>query len=1019
MRRLFTALLCTLILNLGFAQEFTVSGTVTDSETNEPLGGVLVKLSVGDGSTYTDLEGAFKLSVSDGYENLILSLDGYNSETIFINGQSQLKISLAKSASSSKAQTTASQLNADDLGTQPVVELEQATQGRAAGVFVQNSGGRLGQGTKVRIRGGSSLSGSNDPLYVVDGVPLTSDNQSDIDPSTIESMEILKDASATALYGSRAANGVVLITTKKGKSGKLKADIEYQFGVNQLMKKLDMMDKQDYEIMQFEYTMRSILNGLPSSAISGVSSLENSMTYDNMKLWYSEILAERAEAIENGNQNFSYTFPVGNAQISSMSKDNPIFRYEYDTDWQDQAFRTGISNRANVNLSGGSNKQKLYANFNYLSQEGILINNKYDRLGGRLNWNSNWSDKLRTNVSVGFAKTDNNRVNEDADDGNPVQTVLLPPGDESDPDNFYILRVRSSEYNPETEVYNSLNFETSTRMNGSAALDYNFAENLVFHLDGGLDYMDVRDERVQGPPTQVGAPDGYSRLGTSEVFNYLVNGTLNYSLEMGDNTLNALVGASYQNSNSIFTYREYRVNSINDLESVNEDLLPNGPITGSAFAFASTFASIGYNISDKYDVEVTARMDGSSRFGQNNRVGVFPAASFGWTLSNESFLKGISAISFLKLNASYGVVGNTPYDDFLYRMNYYWVKYGTDLGYRFGNLQNEDLRWESTNQMDLSLDFGILDNRVSGSVSYYQKTTTDLILPKPISMTSGFRTGVDNIGEMTNSGFEFAVNTVNVEKGDFSWRTSFNISSFNIEVTDLGGQRFISGPSAFLEGEAPGVFYLSEYLGVNSATGEAQYSNTLGLPTSDYNTAQAARAPLGNPNPKLFGGMSNSLSFKGFDLNFMFQFVQGVDAYWETGEIIANSGYNQYNQVVDQNERWFVPGDEAPYPVMNTAATSTNPSSRWLVDASYIRLKSLTLSYSLPTALVQKMKLSNFSIYVGGQNLFTFSDYPGYDPDVSSTADGASAFAANINRGIDYFTAPQPKVYTTGIKIGF
>lgn len=998
MRILFTAILCLLMTSVSLAQELTVSGTVTDSKTKEPLSGVLISLSTGGGSTYTGPNGEFKLAVSDGYENLTISLEGYASEKVFIGGRNSIEVAL-KSGDDDATESSPTQISSADLGNQPVVDLEQSTQGRAAGVFVQNSGGRLGQGTKVRIRGGSSLTGSNEPLYVVDGVPLTSDNQSDIDPSSVESMEILKDAAATAIYGSRAANGVVLITTKKGKSGKIKADVEYQFGVSETMSRLDMMSPLEYNAMFIEYNLRNPLvnAGVPAADI----------TRANLEQW----------ALDAANGDNTLEFSNGNGLTIPI-----LSRLSYDTDWQDLAFRRGLSNRGNVNLSGGSSKQQYFANVNYLDQEGILINNDYQRYGGRFNLSSSWTSKLSSNLSIGYAKTNNNRVNEDANDGNPVQMALLPPSDEPNPNNDYILRVRSSEYNPQTEVYGSDNFESTDRLNGSASINYSLADNLILHVDGGLDYLNLRDERRQGPATQEGAPNGFSRLGTSEVFNYLFNGTLNYGLDMGDNSLSIMAGTSYQRSTSMFSYKYARINSIPDLEALPESnaLLTNNPIPGAASAFISFFGFVGYDIDDRYSVEVTARMDGSSRFSPENRYGVFPAASLGWTLSNESFLSGVSAVSFLKLNASYGILGNTPYEDFLYQTNYYTVNYGETTGYRVTNLSNNQMKWESTQQVDVSLEYGFLDNRISGSINYYQKNTTDLLFPVPVTQTSGVSNVIKNSGQLLNSGFEFSLSTLNVDKGNFSWQTSFNISSNQNEIKDLGGQRLISGGNAFIEGEAAGVFYLPEYLGVNPLNGAAQYDNGSGLPTEDYDFALAnGRKVVGNPNPKYFGGLSNSISYKSFDFSFMFQFVEGMDSYWETGEIIANSGFALYNQTKDQLNRWYEVGDEADYPVLSPTVENTNPSSRWIVDASYIRLKTVTLSYSLPDDLVSRLGMRQVSVYIGGQNLLTFTDYPGYDPDVSYSDPAGGSLGANINKGIDFFTAPQPRVYTTGIKIGF
>lgn len=1013
--KLFTAsLILTLLFHVSIAQDVTVTGTITDSDGNA-LDGITVTSSLG--STFTDIQGKFEIRVTDTYQSLTFSGSGFQSQTIPLNGQTQINSELSSASSSdqmvetgfgtqSKKSSTSSvaQISGSALNNQPVVDIEQSSQGRAAGVFVQNNGGKLGEGTKVRIRGGSSLSGSNEPLYVVDGVPLTSNNQSDIDPSLIESMEILKDAAATSLYGSRAANGVVIITTKKGKSGKLKVDVDYQFGVSMLGKRLDMMTPEEYNQMFIEYTLRQpiIFGQVPAGSI----------TQSNLERWSNE-----SKTLNQTYPDSTYQIQLGNNSIGIPL----LSRLNNNTDWQDLAFRTAISNRGSINLSGGSKNHQVFANVNYLNQDGILIGNNYERFGGRVNLNSSWTDRLSSNISFSYVKTNNNKLNEDADVGNPVQMVLLPPSDAPDPENSYILDVRSAEYNPQTEVYNSLNFETSDRMNGNIGLAYELSNNLSLNLDGGIDYLDLREERRQGPATQEGNPTGLSRLSTTNLFNYLVNGYLDYHQMRGTNELNVILGGSYQNSNSTFSFRRARINSISDLESLNENdpSLLNNPVPGSAFSFLSAYTRANYSINGKYHFQASARMDGSSKFGSENQYGIFPAASAGWTLSEESFLKGNPTISFLKLRSSYGLVGNTPEDDFLYRNNYYTVNYGVSDGIRLANLGNQNLKWETTAQLDVGLEFGFFGDRLFGSLNYYRKNTTDLLFPVPVSQTSGFGSVIRNVGTMVNTGFELTLSSLNVSSGAFEWTTDFNISTNSNEIKDLGGQRLISGVNAFIEGEAAGTFYMVDYAGVDPATGNAQYEDQFGFTSTNYDQVLVSgRKVAGNPNPKFFGGMTNNLSYGNLSLNFTFQFVQGIDLYWETGELIANSGFGLYGQTADQVDRWYQPGDNANYPAVNPNLENTNPSSRWLYDGSYIRLNNLNISYDL-TSQLSSIGISNCSIYVGGQNLFTITSYPGYDPDVSYTDPNGGTISQNINRGIDLFSTPQPRVFITGLKIGF
>ena len=1029
---LVVSLICFAFLH-SYAQK-KVTGQVKERGSVLGLPGVTVQVKDGINSTITDYEGFFEIEVPEGKDILIFSLEGYGTKEIELGNRSSVDVTLVKesdqkegdvqvgygSLSKEEMTSSVSSIDQDKLGTQPVVDLEQANQGRAAGVFIQNSGGKLGQGTRVRIRGGSSLSGSNEPLYVVDGVPLTSDNQSDIDPTTIESIEILKDASAAALYGSRAANGVVLITTKKGTAGKLKLDLDYQFGISTTPKRLDMMSPEEYRIMFFEFTLRSILEGLPQpdpNLSLSATNLGNFISQENLSTWYNDLLNLRENATDD---QISYTFPQSEDEIS-MSVNNPIFRNVYNTDWQDQAFRTAQTNRASLNLSGGSENHRVFTNFSYLNQEGILIGNDYERINGRINVNSQFTSKFSTSLTASYIRTNNNQVNEDADIGNPLQMILLPPADAPDPENDYVLRVRSLEYNPQTEVFNSDYLEVADRINSTLAMTYDFSGNLSLNVDGGIDFSDVTNERRQGPPTFEGRPNGLSRLSTSKTMNYIFNGYLSYNSVIGNSKISAILGSSYQKSETEFTFRSARINSISELKDLDESepSLFNPPIPGSAFSFLSYYTRINYTLAEKYTFQLSGRADGSSKFGEDNRYGFFPAVSAGWNISNEDFLADNRIVSFLKLKGSYGIVGNTPQDDFLYRRNYFPVFYGNTEGLRLSNFSNSALRWESTAQLDVGIDFGVFDNRISGSVNYYNKQTTDLLFPVPVSLTSGFGNVLKNVGSLTNSGIEFALSTVNFERDRFFWTTEFNISTNNNEVTDIGGERLIQGINAFIEGQPPGVFYMVEYTGVRESDGQALYDLD-GANTENYNLAlENGRKVVGDPNSDFYGGFLNNITYGNFDLSFIFQFVQGVDIYWETGEFISNSGFALYGQTADQVDRWYQPGDETDIPVLSPVQENTNPSTRWLVDGSYIRLNNVSLSYNLPTDLVSKMGLRYFRVYIGGQNLLTISDYPGYDPDVGYVDPNGGIIAQNINRGIDFFTAPQPRVYTTGIKIGF
>lgn len=1000
----FLACLC---LNFAYAQT-VVSGKVTEEGNDIGIPGVTVSAKGSTASTITDVYGEFELTVPEGTTTIVFSGAGMRTQEIALGNSTVINTSLQPDDSvqptdvvsvgfgqqgASEVTSSIAQIKSDDISDAPVVDLEQANQGRASGIFIQNNSGKLGEGTSIRIRGGSSLSSSNQPLYIVDGVPLSSGSQNDINPANIESMEVLKDASAAAIYGSRAANGVIIITTKSGKSGKMKVEADYQFGIGQTPKTLDLYSPEQYNQQLIEFTLRAI-------------SLDGEITRENLENW----AAQGSSTIQ-----LSGTDPSGIDEITIRVLDSLTFN----TDWQDQVFRNAHSNRANVNVSGGTEQFNYFAGLSFLDQQGILIGNEFQRLSGRLNLGSQITPALSVNLSLNYAGTKDNRLNDDQDLGSPLQAIVLPPSDAFSENDDYRLIVRRLEYNPLTEINFSDNIEKGNSLIGNLNLKYDFSDELSLSVQGGTDYFDSRIERRQGPQTLEGAGTGLSRLTEATVTNNILTGFLDYSTEINNGQrLSAVLGTSYQTSTTETAFRLARVNSISALEGLSstDASLQDVPIADSKFAFLSFFTRVNYNIDDKYIFQLSARADGSSRFSEDNRFGYFPALSAGWNIHNEDFFN-VDALSTLKFKASYGLVGTTPDEDFLYRLNYININYGSEEGIRLSNLANADLKWETTTQTDIGLEFGVLDDRITATVDYYLKQTDDLLFPVPVTQTSGFSAVLQNIGSMENSGFEFSISSLNVQSDDFSWSSSFNVSTNKNEITDIGGQNAIVGVNAFLEGQPSGVFYTRRFVGVDPGNGRALYDNGSGGTTTDWESAP--RMVIGDPNPDFFGGLSNNLAYKGIELDFLFQFVQGVDIYNATGEFLSNSGILNLGQTADQLDRWYAPGDQARFPVLNPFQENTNPSSRFLEDGSYIRLKTLTLTYNFPSETVSNWGLSYFKFYVGGQNLLTFTDYSGYDPDVNYIDPNFGTIERNISRGIDNFTAPQARTIISGIKIGF
>lgn len=1008
MRHILTCL-ALVLCSLTLQAQVSIKGVITNAN-GEPVAGATVRVEGSSTSTLTRADGTFTLQLLDGYETLVITAQGLKTQKIYLTGQTNLSVSLQKQpaagsevnmgiGSQSKKELTSSvsSVAAEDVSPAPLINLEQANQGVTAGLFVQNSSGTLGQPTQVRIRGGSSLSASNQPLYVIDGVPLTSQNQSNINPSNIQSIEILKDASATAIYGTRAANGVIIITTKGGDAGKMKVNVDYQFGVSSTPKKLDIQNGDENLLQTYEFILRGFQNFVGTGATVTTGGVTSSVIdRDFLERTYQS--GDNNVRFVNGATTIDFNLPGFYQTLQNSGS----------TNWQNEIFQTGTSHRANVDFQGGSDRLGYFASAGYSTQEGILIGNKFDRFNGAITLNGKITDKLSANLNLNYIYTKDNRLPENQDLAFPLQAIVLPASDTYNPTNNYQLAVRSLDYNPLTEINFADFVVTNNSVIGNLGLKYQLTEKLSADINGGVDLSQLTSDRFQGTQTQDGAGtgSGRDRSSTEDVANSIFNGWLTYTDELGTgNSLSAIVGGSYQKSEATFTFRD--------------SFFPDQPpIPGSAFSFVSAYTRITYALGDQFDFQVSARMDGSSKFSEENRYGVFPAASAGWTISNAPFFNA-EPVSNLKLRASYGIVGNAPLDDFAYRQNYFRSsRYGFNSSIEPANLANESLKWETTAQLNVGLDFGMLNDRISGSFDYYVKTTSDLLFPVPPPLYTGFSAYLANVAEMKNQGFELNLSTINIDKADFSWTTDFNISSNKNTIEDLGElPDLVVGVNAFREGESAGVFYMKKFVGVDTQTGNALYDDGEGGTTDDWNAAP--RMVVGDPNPKLFGGFTNSVSYKNFEFSAMFQFVFGVDLYFQTGEFLSNSGILNLGQSQDQVNRWYAPGDETNVPRLDPTNNFPLQSSRWLSSGDYVRLKNITLTYNFSESVLSNLGgLRNMSIYVSATNLLTFTDYIGYDPDVSYFDPLDGIIGQNISRGIDNFNTPQPRIIMTGIKIG-
>ncbi len=1022
---LFVGLFMSLNLTLS-AQERTVSGKVTSVEDGSALPGVNVVIKGTTVGTVTDAQGNYKLSVPTGESSsLVFSFIGFNTTEVTIGERSIVDIALGLDVTQLnevvvvgygtqlKQDLTGNiaTVKGDVLQNIPVPTFEQAIQGRAAGVFVEAGNGKLGQGIKVRIRGSSSVSAGNQPLYVIDGIPMTSASQAstggqtnpltDINPTDIASLEILKDASASAIYGSRAANGVVIITTKRGKSGKTKFNLGYQTGISEPTGHREWLNTAEYVELFTESN-----GGLTNSLIRRFN--------------------------RYGGDPLSLTTPDSN-NTPHASWATPGAPGYVDTNWEDQVLKKGSINQFDFSASGGTDKTKFFASTSYSDQEGILIGNRFNRLSGRVNIDHEASEKLTLGVNFSLSRSLNYRLADDNAFSTPMQIVALSPlTPVIDPRTNLISGVLNPEtglpngnfplyYNPLIDdAYNDRETEVFRNF-GSAYASYKINNSITFRSEFGYDFLSQHEDRYFARETSrnTGQPNGQSDDFWTQVFNYNTNNFLQYNNTLAEvHAVEGIVGLSYQETNNNFSSNTgigfpsnaYRKN-------FSAATITAGNAQESKFNFLSYFGRVNYKLNNKYLFGLSGRVDGSSRFGQNNRYGFFPAASLGWIVSEESFMTTVKLVDFLKLRASYGVVGNAEIGNFDSYGLYGASHVGGVPGQRPTQIENPNLGWEQTAQIDVGIDFGILDSRITGEVDYYIKTTSDLLLNVNLAGNTGFRTQTQNIGELENKGFEFVLNTENFV-GNFRWSTSFNIAANRNKITNLGGQ-LLQGDflGVAKEGEPLGVFYGPKYVGVDPDNGDALYSviNADGSESTTSNYNLATYQIIGNPNPDYIAGITNNFSYKGIDLSLLFQGVFGNQVYNGGGKFMSANGDFFDNQTKDQLRRWQNPGDITDVPQARLfEANGTGESSRYVSDAGYVRLKTITLGYNIPSTVSGRFKLESVRVYVSAQNLLTFTNYEGWDPEVN-----ADTYAGNnINQGVDFYSAPQAKTITFGINVG-
>ena len=992
---------CTLFFS-AFGQQKTVTGTITDKSDGLPVIGATVLVKGTSVGTATDLNGKYTISADPG-SILVFRFVGMKSREILVGDRNIVDVTLELDdvgldevivvgyGSAIKRELTGAITKVETKGIAevPVASFESAIQGKTSGVFIEQASGKLGETVKMRIRGSSSVSANNQPLYVVDGVPITAENLSnsgnqptsplaDLAMTDVESIQILKDASAAAIYGSRASNGVVIIQTKRGKAGATKFDVQYTTGISEPSNLVQWLNADQY-LELFNESMENV-------SVDG-------LVWD----WLPK------EDI--------WEMYVG-----------PVWDDGYDTDWQKEAFQKGSLNRINVSGSGGTDKTRFYAGLAYDDTKGILRGNNMNKMSARLNLDQQATEKFSFGMQMNVIRTEMERVQNDNAFATPLQLVAQSPLTP-------VIDPETGELNTETIYYNGLislrdetNNQTSFRSLANIYASYNIIKDLTFKSEFGTDIYDMREKNFWGRKTITGGPAGEAQNRSVRVINYNWENYLTYIKALGVHHINLVGGMSYQQSNSIgsdIIGKGFPTDDFTNIDNAAEVTSYGG--WEEATSYLSYFARANYKINEKYFFTLSGRVDGSSRFGVDNRFGFFPAGSAGWIISQEDFMAGIKdVLSYLKVRASYGITGNSGIPDYAHLALYSGVNYAGRTGLEVTQLQSRELGWENTAQLDIGLDFGFFNNRLTGEFDWYQKKTTDLLLYRTLPATSGFEGVWSNVGELENKGVEFALHSNNLS-GRLIWTTDFNLAFNKNTIIDINGPEITPNSINYvIEGQPIGVFNIARYAGVDPDNGDALYylSADSDETTNNYNLAE--KQICGSPNPDFTGGFNNYFEFAGVDLNVLISFVYGNEIYNGGGVYQSANGDWFDNQTVDQMNRWQNPGDITDVPQARLGdGNGTKVSSRYLSDGSYVRFRNVNLGYTLPKSLTTRINMTSVRVYLGVQNLYTLTKYKGWDPEVNYLGAGRSTQNNNIIQGYDFYTAPQARTYTLGINLSF
>ena len=1002
--RILLMILGLIISQISFAQEISISGQVTDQDTGEGLPGVTIVVKGTTQGTVSNFEGNYTLTAEKG-TTLQFSYIGYKTADFIVGDAATLNVQMKVDTEQleevvvvgygiqKKREITGSivKIESKDIGNKLTSSFEGVLAGQASGVSVTTGSGMAGAGSIVRIRGVASINSSGDPLYVVDGIPITNDifglggrtggmnlnPLSSINPNDIESIEVLKDASATGIYGSRGANGVVIITTKKAKGKDLKIEFSTKQSLSAPTKKVNMTNTAEWLQLYQEAWENDGNTGIPQGLPGG-------LTWDEAK--------------------------------------------QNDTDWWDEVTRTGFKQEYNLSANFGVAKNlitRLGASFT--NNQSYLVDNDLERINGSLNMKYSPSSKFNAAISSSIAQTSTALPGNPWDGGlGSAMGYALPIYPIYNDDGTF-FRGGGNSGNP--IMVNKLRDDKNDELRTINSLSINYLPNskLSFSFMGALDFMDFNNKGLEQGAMRTSGED-YRWENNRKVYNWNYNVVANYDFKLTneDHDLKAMLGHELQQSLTTGINTNWD-ESRDDVEST-EDL------RDEKWRFISFFGRMNYMYKARYIAQATLRADGSSRFGKNNKYGYFPTFALGWIATEEDFLKDNSWLSFLKLKASYGITGNSNIPNYehigTYKLSTTASQEYNDSPIRYPEkFENPDLKWETTKSLDVGLDARLFDGRISTEAAYYLKKSEDVFINVAISATSGYGSQWQNIASIENEGVEFSITTKNLV-GKFEWDTQFNISTLRNEVTDVGGltTEEIGGgtnDTRILKGYPVGTNRLVRFSRIDPADGRPIYLDKEGNETKTYKFEgeEGYAVPAGKVIPDFTGGFTNTFRYKGFELNALFTFSVGAQIYDSSSKRQMGLA-SDWNFRTDIFDRWRQPGDIAKYPRMSTEGSTYGKdgeqwfnSTMWLFDGDYLRLKNLTFSYNIPPRTLEKYGISTLRVFMSGTNLLTFTKYPGADPEVARDHDDPRD--RNMSANVSYLTPPQEKVITFGLNMSF